>query len=96
MLATTRLEGVKTLLQLLSVDHNLSVKELKKLNGIRGTRIYAGQRLKVAKASRSTHLVKKGDTLGKIARKYGTTVRTLKSKNRLRSTRVYIGQKLKI
>jgi membrane-bound lytic murein transglycosylase D len=76
--------------------YSLTVRELKKLNGIRGSRIYAGQRLKVSKESKATHLVRKGDTLGKIARKYGTTVRTLKSKNRLRTTRVYIGQKLKI
>ena len=78
--------------------YGLSVSKLKRLNGIRGSRIYAGQRLKVggSTASKSTHLVKRGDTLGKIARRYGTTIKNLKRKNRLRSSRVYIGQKLSL
>ena len=38
--------------------------------------------------------VKKGDTLGRIARRYGTTVRQLKRWNNLRSDRIYVGQRL--
>jgi hypothetical protein len=38
--------------------------------------------------------VKRGDTLTKIAVRYGTTVKTLMSVNRLRSTRILIGQTL--
>ena len=40
------------------------------------------------------HVVKKGETLGKIAAKYHTTVNSLKSMNHLRSTNLRVGQKL--
>lgn len=40
--------------------------------------------------------VKSGDTLGKIARKYGVTVRQIKTWNGLKSDMIRIGQRLKI
>jgi uncharacterized FlgJ-related protein len=40
--------------------------------------------------------VKKGDTLGEISKKYGTTVKNLMRKNGLKSTILRIAQKLKI
>lgn len=40
------------------------------------------------------HVVKKGETLGKIAAKYHTTVGNIKSLNRLRSTYLRAGQRL--
>ena len=40
--------------------------------------------------------VKSGDTLSKIARKYGTSVKQLKSWNNLRSDNIAIGQRLKV
>ena len=40
--------------------------------------------------------VRRGDSLIKIARRYGVSVKTLKKINRLKSNRIYIGQKLKI
>lgn len=40
--------------------------------------------------------VKKGDTLGAIAKKYKTTVKNIMRKNNLKSTVLRIGQKLKI
>jgi membrane-bound lytic murein transglycosylase D len=42
------------------------------------------------------HIVKKGDTLYDIARKYKTTVARIKSLNNLRSNVIYPGQKLKL
>ncbi len=48
-------------------------------------------------ASSGTHTVRKGDTLGKIARKYGTTVQELCSANRITAkTTLRIGQKIRI
>ncbi|MCH5240656.1 MAG: LysM peptidoglycan-binding domain-containing protein [Muribaculaceae bacterium] len=44
----------------------------------------------------STHLVKRGETLSKIAVKYGVTVAALKSANNLSSDNIREGQKLKI
>lgn len=40
--------------------------------------------------------VKKGDTLGVIAKRYQTTIKTLMLKNHLKSSLLQIGQKLKI
>jgi len=44
----------------------------------------------------TTYRVKSGDTLGGIARKYGTTVANLKDWNNLRSNTIRIGQTLHI
>jgi murein DD-endopeptidase MepM/ murein hydrolase activator NlpD len=43
-----------------------------------------------------SYVVQKGDTLSKIARKFGTTVEQLKGQNGLRSDRIYLEQKLVI
>ena len=47
-------------------------------------------------ASTKTHIVKKGETLSSISRKYGCTVNDLKKWNNLKSNSVKVGQKLKI
>lgn len=49
-----------------------------------------------AGATSGTYVVKKGDTLAKIAKSQGTTVTALKKANNLSSDVVRIGQKLKI
>jgi len=43
-----------------------------------------------------THVVKKGDTLSAIARRYGTTVKALQQLNRLRGTRLSLGKRLRV
>lgn len=48
----------------------------------------------VQKTPNKYHVVKKGETLGRIASKYGVTVTSLKSLNRLHSTSLRVGQKL--
>jgi len=47
-----------------------------------------------SQAQKKYHTVKTGDTLGSLARKYGTSVSTLKKWNKLSSDRINIGQKL--
>ena len=42
------------------------------------------------------HLVEKGDTLIKIAEKYGTTVESIMRLNKLKSTKILVGQRLKL
>lgn len=46
--------------------------------------------------STSTYRVKSGDTLSKIASKYGTTVQSLKTWNKLSGNTIYVGQKLAV
>jgi len=49
-----------------------------------------------AKASGDSHTVQPGDTLGKLASRYGTSVAAFKSVNNLKSDTIRIGQKLSI
>ena len=90
--------------------YGMGVSELQRLNGIRGTTIYAGKKLKVidrkgvesssskksSKTSVSTYKVRSGDSLYGIARKHGTTIAAIKKLNGLNSDTIYPGQKLKI
>ncbi|AYF44186.1 MULTISPECIES: LysM peptidoglycan-binding domain-containing protein [Halobacteriovorax] len=73
------------------------VSDLKRINGIRGSKILVGQRLKYStRGEMVTHRVRRGDNLIEIARRYGVSVRSIKSLNGLRSSKIFIGQKLKI
>jgi len=74
---------------------------LRRLNGLsRSSRIYIGQELLVVgngSGETFTYTVKRGDTLGKIARAFGTTVSELKSLNGIRNANnLAVGKKLKI
>lgn len=42
------------------------------------------------------YIVKSGDTLSKIAKRYGTTIRAIESANGLSTARIKVGEKLKI
>jgi len=44
----------------------------------------------------STHVVKSGDSLWNIAKRYGTTTKKIQSSNNLQTTQLYIGQVLKM
>ena len=113
----------------------VSVSELKRVNKLKGNRIYVGQKLKIPVRVSYTHepkpiretesytirketsktsggrvcykvyhkkkiyiryRVRRGDSLIKIAKRYGVSVKTLKRINGLRSNRIYVGQRLKI
>jgi len=81
--------------------HDMSVKELQTLNGIRGTNIRVGQKLSVygkAKPTTKTvtHVVASGEVLGTIASKYGVRVSDLQSWNSLKGTTIRVGQKLTV
>lgn len=49
-----------------------------------------------APAGQGTHLVKGGDNLSRIAKKYGVTVKEIRAANGLKSNDIKVGQKLKI
>ena len=80
---------------------DISVSELKSLNNLSSNLLSIGQKLQVTKGSQNSsdtnyYIVKSGDTLYSIARKYGLTVDKLKSINNLNSSNLSIGQKLYI
>ena len=88
---------------------SMSVSELKRSNGLRSNNIYPGQRLRTrsytVQPSRShlslddvemNYVVRRGDTLSKIAAQYSMGVSELKRSNGIRSDRIYVGQRLQI
>jgi len=90
----------------ISQKSNVSVKQLQKANGLsRTSRIYKGQRLTIpgGKVSGNSntkspriHIVRKGDTLYAIARRYRTNISALKSANRMSGSSIHPGERLVI
>ena len=82
--------------------YNMTVNELKALNGLTSNNLQVGQVLNVGTTSNNTpntgntYTVKSGDSLWSIAQKYNTTVNELKSLNNLTSNDLTIGQVLKV
>jgi LysM repeat protein len=88
--------------------YGVSTAQLQKDNGIRdASHIVVGQKLTVrggsgggtssaSKASSTTYTVQRGDSLGKIATKYGCSVNDIKAWNNLKTTTIQPGQKLVI
>lgn len=80
---------------------NVSVADLKDSNGLVSSLLSIGQVLKIPvqeqeEESKNVYVVKKGDSLYKIAREYNTTVDELMKLNNLSSISLSIGQTLKI
>jgi lipoprotein-anchoring transpeptidase ErfK/SrfK len=91
----------------IAMRYGTSVRAIMNKNGIRNAnKIYVGQRLRipskgsgggVASTSSRIHVVRRGEHLAKIARKYGTSVAAIVTANGLRNANlVYVGQRLKI
>lgn len=80
--------------------YNTTVEKIKKLNNLTSDILQIGQVLKLPPTSSQiiyeTYVVKKGDTLYEIAKKYNTTVEELKLINNIFSNNIYIGQQLKV
>ncbi len=73
------------------IDHEDSLYNFKSKKGIERDQLLA----QIKKAQeRSIHIVRSGENLGLIARKYRTSVSKIKAWNGLRSSRIYPGQKL--
>ncbi|WP_353684283.1 LysM peptidoglycan-binding domain-containing protein [Thermodesulfovibrio sp. 3907-1M] len=82
---------------------NVSVDEIKKVNNLKSNKLQTGMKLqipeknnKITKKSQQTdyHIVKKGETLFRIAKKYNISVEELKRLNGLNSNKLSTGQKL--
>ncbi len=89
--------------------YNTSVAEIQRINGLRSTKIYVGQRLKVKGSSTTSptkpstttgkkyYSVRSGDTFGRIAQRHRMTQTQLKRLNpRININRLQIGQKIRI
>lgn len=78
----------------ISRAHNMTVQQLKDLNGLKSDVIQPGQVLKVTGAV--YHTVKSGETLWGISQQYNTTVAKIKSLNGLSGDVIQPGQKLRV
>ena len=85
----------------ISKRYNVTMRTLRKLNKIKGSRIYIGQKLNLPRLSTKTivnhsYTVRKGDHLTKIANIFNTRAHNLKKMNKLSRGTIYPGQKLKV
>jgi N-acetylmuramoyl-L-alanine amidase len=80
--------------------YGVSVEELKAWNNLTtnkpkpGTKLILQPPTEKAEKSNIYHVVKKGETLETIAKRYGTTPTAIKELNNLKQNKVYAGQKL--
>lgn len=82
----------------------VGLSKLRAANGLRGNAIRIGQRLVIpatAKrlqeaASAKTHVVRSGDTLSAIARRYGTSVSAIQRANGMTGSSLRVGERLKL
>ncbi len=93
---TYRVEWGDTLWRIAN-NHNTTVGNLKKDNGLTSDYLLAGQALKVPSAqSTSNYRIQWGDTLWKVAQRHNTTVDQLKAINNLTSHQIIAGQILRV
>ncbi len=78
--------------------YNISVSSIVSANNLKSNNLRIGEILKIPIVSSGSttmkYIVKKGDSLYSIARKYNTTVDNLKKKNNLTGNNLSIGQEL--
>ena len=80
--------------------YGCTVGKLRRANGLKGDLIRAGQRLKVPKCkgrpARVEHKVRSGDTLARLAKRYGCKIADLQSANGMDDTHLAIGDVLSV
>jgi peptidoglycan lytic transglycosylase D len=74
----------------------VSIRNLRAWNEISGSRIRAGQSLRLGPTGSRTYKVRRGDTLIDIARTHNISVGDLRRWNGLRSDRIYPGSELRV
>ena len=76
--------------------YNTSVDNIKRLNNLSTNSLSIGQQLKIPTSNEAsnTYIVRSGDSLYSIAKKYNTSVDNIKNKNNLKTNMLQIGQKL--
>ncbi len=76
--------------------YNTSVSNLLKINNLSNANLAIGQKIKIPSSTSTTnsYVVKSGDNLYSIAKKFNTSVDLIKKKNNLKSNVLSIGQKL--
>lgn len=86
-------------------DHGIGLSTLRRLNGFSGrrSRIYPGQKLYVrettvarADSGPMSYRIRRGDTLSKIAHRFGVTIQDIRQWNHMSSDHIVAGQRITI
>lgn len=82
----------------ISQNYKVNVEEIKKINGLTGNLLHIGQSLKlpIPSASDNRYVVRKGDSLWKLAKNNNTSVSDIKNANNMQTDTLQIGQVLVI
>ncbi len=82
----------------IAASHDISLAFLRSLNHLRGHTIFPGQKLRVRPSPQdeAVHVVRTGESLSRIAKRYQVTVNHLKLINDLHGDRIFPGQKLRL
>lgn len=92
----------------IAIKYKVSIKDIKKWNGLKSNIISIGQKLKIGETSIAKnsskkksdkvkiHIVKKGETLGHIAEAFHIRASDIRKWNGMTGSMISIGQKLKI
>lgn len=78
----------------IAAAYNVSVKDLKKVNRLKSSKIYKKQRLKIPAVNYKVYRVKKGDNLIRIAKRFKTELWKIVKANALQSRVIYPRQKI--
>ena len=88
----------------ISAKYNVTEDDIRRWNDITGSRIVAGQTLKIYPISNNEmrsnefvyHLVKRGETISTIAEKYYVSISAIREWNNLSSNKIIAGRTLKL
>lgn len=80
----------------IALKYRMNVSEIKRINDIDGSKIVAGQALRLKATKPHVYIVERGDALWEVAQAYGMKVADIKKRNGLTSDRIYPGQELQL
>ena len=80
----------------IALKYRMNVSDIKRINEIEGSKIVAGQELRLKGTKPNVYIVERGDALWEVAQAYGMGVEELKRLNGLTSDRIYPGQELQL
>lgn len=91
-------------LSAIAAKYGMDVGTLKRVNRLKTDHIEGGKKLSLAgyvrkapqQSSKKYHRVQRGDTLSRIAEKYGKSVSTLRKMNRLKGNHIQRGMRLRV
>ena len=82
----------------ISLKYGATQAQVRQWNGLHSDRILAGQRLELwpENGENGWYVVRRGDSLSRIAQRFGATVAGLRRLNGLKSSTIHPGQKLRL